>query len=239
VTVFLAGGQGLYELYQAGRGLEESLWQINWTWITAFTVTSLGVAITSGFIWQTFIARRAAGARLSAALKMAVRSLDLGEEANARVTVYIAQLDRRGGHILYQECPYEYAHFPLRPYGLGHAGLLESTGIVGHVFRAVGNPPSEGLHAFVPNGTPEEFIKGLVQPPWNFPSDLAQRIDRERPSYMAFRFSRPAERGKPALDGVIFFDAKGKTAVFNDEVLARVRREQVELIVDYVEAFFP
>lgn len=237
IAVLLALGQGLYELYDPERGLTESLGGINWTWGVACILTVLGVLITSGAVWRLAIGAKAADARLLGALKIVVRSLDLGESANVRATVYIAAKAKRGVRILYQEFPYVYAHRPGKDYGMGRQGIQESVGIVGHVFR-LGSEAEEGLTAFVPNATPEDFTAGLTKPPWNFPEQLAKQIDSARASYMTFRFSRQCGLGKPPLEGVLFFDARGSEQQFDDDIAARLCRGQLDIITDYiVEAY--
>ncbi len=236
IAALLAAGQGLYELYSPDDSIPDSLAKINGMWLLACVVTVAGIVVTTEFFWLFVIGPRAAKSALQAALKMTVRSLDLGPEANARVTVYVAGSHRGPGpRMLYQEFPYVYAHSEERRYGLGATGISESVGIVGRVFRI--RPEPGGLATFVPNDDPTTFVKLLVED-WGFSQETAQKVDRERASYMVFCFSRPGRRGKTPLEGVVYFDAKGASSQFDEGMIVRVVREQLGVIVSCIAQYY-
>lgn len=235
-AAFIAVGQGAFELYTPGAGFTDAIRSINFTWLIACTITFIGFIITSEVIWNLFGGRRAAEAALRSALKIVVRSLELDSSANVRVAIYVAgKADSRDQRVLYQHFPYVYAHKNERNYGVGRDGIAESIGIVGHVFR---KEDLLGLATFVDADDAESFVKKLVDPPWNFPKKLAERINYERRSYMCVRYSCARDRNQAPLEGVVFFDAKGNSSQFTDDMARSIINDQIDVIADLISDYF-
>ena len=236
VAGLLAMGQGLFELFQAEQSFLTSLKSINTTWVLACAITWLGLMITSEFVWRVVGGPKVAEAALQAALKTTVRSLGLGLEPNVRVAVCIAErADETGQRTLYQNFPYVYAYSTEASYGRGEHGIPEACGIVGHVFR---RQDKEGLTAFVDASDDEEFTRKLTAPPWNMPPEMARLVNRDRRSYMALRFSCSHQPNEEPLDGVLYFDAKGSSEQFTNDMMIRILNEQLETLVNYIRSFF-
>ncbi|MGB2984819.1 MAG: hypothetical protein WBE26_02965 [Phycisphaerae bacterium] len=232
----LAIGQGLFELFQPEHSLPSSLKSINMTWVLACAITCLGLMITSEAVWHILVGPKVARTGLRAALKMSVRSLGLGPEANVRVAVYVAERpDQAGQRTLYQNFPYVYAHSSEAAYGRGQHGIPETCGIVGHVFRT---PDVESLTTFVDAADDEEFIAKLTASPWNMPREMARLVNRDRRSYMALRFSCPRQPNEEPLDGVLYFDAKGPSQQFTDDMMIPILNEQLDILVEHIRNFF-
>jgi hypothetical protein len=226
IGLVLAGGQGLFELHQGASP--------SWVWGIAVIVTFVGILLTSEVIWKLSTGRQTNEAALMAALKMAVRSCNLGEEANVRTCVYVV-LPGSNPRMLFQEFPYVYAYAEKESYALiGGQGLSETVGIVGQVLRM----NKESLYTSLDNSDGKAFEALLTAAPWNFTPDQAKRIDKTRPSYMAFPFEiRATHSRKKDIQGVLFFDAIGQNR-FTDRMVARFLNEQRDVVVDYVAACF-
>lgn len=232
VAFLIAGGQGLYELYDKDLGIGESIEQVNWTWFSACVITFFGVFLTSDLVWKFVRGPRATEARIEAALRMAALSCNLGERANVRAAVFVAYL-RGKERVLFQEFPYVYAHCHESDYGPGEHGQSEAIGIIGHLMRH----EADSFCSFLDNSDEEKFRDLLISAPWNFPKMLAYEIDRSRADYMGIRFSRLRPNGTK-IEGVLYFDARVDTESFDDDIALHIINEQLGAIADYVAEHF-
>lgn len=236
VAAILAFGQGLFELFSPGLCFSQSLSTINSLWYTAVLLTFIGIVVTSEAIWIVFAGPKKYEIALLAALKMIVKSCDLDAAANLRAAIYVADKRKKDdAYTLYQEFPYVYDHESENAYGMGRLGLNESIGIVGYLFR---RKNEYSMHTYIDNSDSEQFVQKLISDPWNFPESQARKINLSRSSYMVFRFSIPSKTGKYSLDGIIYFDAKGDSAKFDDDLVARILDIQLDPLLIYLGACY-
>lgn len=237
IAILLAVGQGFFELFAPSKSISEAIHGINTTWLVACAVTTFGVLLTGEYVWNVVLKPRTPEASLSAALKVTVRSLELLEDINPRVAIYVAYPTSGAPfETLFQEFPYVYAYEQETKIGMGASGLSEHVGIVGHVFRM--GEEYNGLCTYLDNSNSAVFRSLLVAPPWNFSREQAALVDQSRPSYMAFRFRCPSGGRKRPLEGVIFFDAKGEGPQFDDEMVAWFADELLDVVVGYISECF-